>query len=193
MMPEEDHPARDDVAGVPASWRGQACDLVFGILGPAGLSIGWWGAFWQSNYLPPYPWHYAGWSYCITVIDLAAVILWMTVRASPGLRWSRCAGVMAGVFLAGALHSLACAAIHTPLVFSFFSGWTLFFAPQILLAWLAAAIYFRLMLQCWRRCRAEFGPLTAEASFVPGFLTPLVLAAAAQVAFFGVPFWPFER
>jgi hypothetical protein len=109
--------------------------VMFGLLGPGFLTLLYGGLFRRASSLE-YPWAFPYWSYGITVIKCSALLAWIWLQPSPRRYGTLLAGVFAGVFLVGGAHALACAILHSSLLWArHFEAW------YVVVAYLSALVY----------------------------------------------------
>jgi len=117
-----------------------AGDVLFGLAGTIALSAIWADLFGPREHpgywYHYYPWAYPIWAYGVTFIKVAFLMVWLGLRfrSAEGLGWL--AGLMAGVFLVGAGHALACAIANTE---GF--GWSPSIGSMVALTYLASLCY----------------------------------------------------
>ena len=147
-------------------------DILFGLVGPIFLSLRYAGEFrpratpqYWSHY---YPWAFPTWAYGITIIKIVALMAWLRLRArtAEGLSWRP--GLLAGIFLVGALHAIACAIVNSEALDM--EAWWI--PLSVVLAYLAGLSYARnfVLALLWGRA--------AKTRLMLGFLLGLAIAAA---------------
>ena len=137
--------------------------ILFGLLGSGFLSIYYVGLFVETSPGAWYPFGFPAWSYGITILKMAGMVVWL-VLSRRLCRWP--AGILAGVFLIGGLHALACGICNRE-----FEGESAFYAVSVQLAYLCGATYLLNFVFVVRRV------IASNARPLPGFLLGLLIGA----------------
>ena len=153
----------------PLSGEVVAASIIFGLLGPGFLSLYYltlFGSLGRGRH--EYPWSFAAWSYGITILKMAALVVWLVLGRR---RRPRSAGILAGVFFVGGLHALACGLANNGLQRE---GWWI--AIHVQLAYASALTYLFNSVLVVRRL------LASRARPWPGFLLGVGIAAGLPAA-----------
>jgi hypothetical protein len=153
----------------PLSAEVVAASIIFGLLGPGFLSLRYMSLFGPNHQkLVEYPWVFPAWSYGITILKMAALVVWM-VLGRRRCRWPL--GILAGVFFVGGLHALGCGLANNG-----FQREGFWVATHVQLAYASGLTYLFNSVLVVRRL------LASRARPWPGFLLGVGIAAGLPAA-----------
>jgi len=154
----------------PLSIEVVLASTLFGLLGAGFLSIYYADRFhfgW-AKMGGEFPWSLPAWSYGVTVFKMAGLILWLVLSRRP-CRWP--VGILAGIFLVGGLHALACGYANHEFQSE---GWWI--ASHVQLAYASGVTYLVNFVLVVRRV------IAGKARPWPGFLLGLLIGAGLPAA-----------